>query len=53
GMLVGQEWDSHIHQCKISDYNHQTSDNNNELDVLLSMKTNKHMVEDMPVDDDV
>ncbi|KAH9296913.1 hypothetical protein KI387_028595, partial [Taxus chinensis] len=52
GMIVGQEWDSHIHQCKINDYNHRTSDNKKELDALLSMKMNKHTAEDMPVYDD-
>ncbi|KAH9288687.1 hypothetical protein KI387_032804, partial [Taxus chinensis] len=52
GVLVGKEWDFHICKCKISDYNHRTSDNKKDLDVLLSMKTNKRIAEDMLVYDD-
>ncbi|KAH9295479.1 hypothetical protein KI387_039067, partial [Taxus chinensis] len=52
GVIVGQEWDSHIHQCKINDYNHRTSDNKKELDALLNTKTKKHTTEDMLIYDD-
>ncbi|KAH9308872.1 hypothetical protein KI387_036783, partial [Taxus chinensis] len=52
GVIIGKELDFHIHNYKVSDYNHYTFDNKKELDVLLSTKTNKRMVKDMSVYDD-
>ncbi|KAH9313563.1 hypothetical protein KI387_022190, partial [Taxus chinensis] len=52
GVIFYLEWDSHIRRCKISDYNHRIYDNKKELDALLSTKTKKYTVEDMPVYDD-
>ncbi|KAH9329389.1 hypothetical protein KI387_001497, partial [Taxus chinensis] len=36
GVIIGQEWDSPIRKKKVSEYNHNTSENKKELNSFLT-----------------
>ncbi|KAH9296298.1 hypothetical protein KI387_039886, partial [Taxus chinensis] len=53
GVLLGQEWESHIRQMPVIDYNHRSSTIVKEMALELVHPTNKQTPDGMPIYSDI